>query len=311
MKILNFLSDKKTKKTSGKVSPNYHGQMTHRTSLIDGSDGWDERRKANKKRFEKAMKEKNKINKEKTQFSIHFLAFKDIKPAIVLCTLMLVIGTVVVQSFNWTAGLLQQPVLSVDVQGEFKYLEKSVIATIVNESLESGYLQTDLPSLHAQLVARPWIKEASLKRKLNSALQIDLKEHIPLAIWNIKTLISTDALLFTPEKIPADLLVPMLSGRDYVDVLSMYELLAEQLPLALLPIRSLDVAFNGGITIESQAGVKIILTREDWKEQLQRFVVISDQALTKRFADVKSIDMRYTNGAAVSWREHRIAHLSQ
>lgn len=279
-------------------------QVPHRTSLIDGSAGWEGRRQEN-------IKFVGKKAQEDSKFSMEFLAFSDIKPYIVLSALVLLIAVVIVQSFNWTASLLQQPVLAVDVQGEFKFLEKNTVATVVNNSLESGYLQSDLPSLHAQLLAQPWVKEASLKRKLNSALQIELKEHTPLAIWNHKTLISTDALLFSPKVIPKELNVPMLFGRDHVDVLSVYEQLTEKMPVALLPIRSLDVNANGCITLESHTGLVLVLERSQWQRQLARFTVINDQALSRRLADVKKVDMRYSNGAAVSWKEQRVALMSQ
>lgn len=277
---------------------------------------WEERREDNKKRFNKALKERNKQDKmqrskDRQLVSPDALSVKKLKPILVLCSLLLLITVLVVQTFNWTTGLLQQPVLIVDVEGEFKYLKKAIVADIVNESLESGYLQTDLPNLHRQLVARPWIKEASLKRKMNSTLQIELLEHKPLATWNDSSLISTEALLFTPDVIPTDLYIPHLSGQDYLAVLSMYEQLAQKTPADLLPIKALSVSFDGGITVINGYDMVVILDEKNWQDQLERFVVISNKALKNKLPDVEKIDMRYTNGAAVSWREQSIARVSQ
>ncbi len=277
---------------------------------------WEERRKDNKKQFDKALKQRNKQDKiqrskDLKSRSFDVLPVKKITPILVLCSLILLMTVLVVQTFNWTSGLLQQPVLVVDVEGEFKYLKKSVVADIVNESLESGYLQTDLPNLHRQLVARPWIKEASLKRKMNSTLQIELVEHKPLATWNDSNLISTEALLFTPSIMPTDLYIPHLSGQDYLAVLSMYEQLTQKIPRNLLPIQSLSISFDGGITIVNSHGMVLILEEKNWINQLERFVVISRKALKNKLANVEKIDMRYTNGAAVSWREQSIARINQ
>ena len=307
MKILRNLVSKKQSVKAAHKDTLHHVQSSSQYS----SDDWEARRKKNKKQFSKDLKEKNKISKEKVKFRFEFIPFKDIKPALVVSAILLVISVVVVQSFNWAANLLQQPVLIVDVQGEFKYLEKSVIAEIVNESLESGYLQTDLPSLHTQLLARPWVKEASLKRKLNSVLEISLREHTPLAVWNNKTLISAEAVLFTPKVIPLDLNLTYLSGNNHLEVLAVYQDVVSGLPSSLLPVTALSIGVDGAMTVSTSSGMALVVDKDNWQDQLQRFLIVSRQALSNRMADVEKIDMRYTNGAAVSWRESSVARVHQ
>ena len=49
--------------------------------------------------------------------------------------------------------------------------------------------------------------------------------------------------------------------------------------------------------------IEVVLGRENVLERLQRLTKIYPGALAKRSAEIKSIDLRYTNGMAVRWKK--------
>lgn len=273
-------------------------------SKPETTEVWQQRRKLNEKRL--------KANsKTSVKFNVNLINIEKFKSTFAMSLLLFIVVIMTSQVFNWTTGLLEEPVLVVDVQGEFKYLDKQIIADIVNDSLASGYLKTDLPSLHQQLLQTPWVKKVSLKRKMNSALQIQLTEHQPLAVWNDNALISSQNVLFTPAEMPEQLNIPKLSGYDYLVAVDMYQRVSEKMPENLLPIVLFNVNYDGAISVSTNRDMQLILDVEDWQKQLERFSVLSRQALDQRLVDIQKIDMRYNNGAAVSWREQSIARINQ
>ena len=49
-------------------------------------------------------------------------------------------------------------------------------------------------------------------------------------------------------------------------------------------------------------GIQIQLGREDTLAKLQRFLVVIDDQLNDRLANIDNVDMRYKQGFAVAWK---------
>jgi len=327
MKFLNrFTRTVKASSTSTKASRGRTVHHVHNDAAAVPVEQWKKKRKQNQKEVERNLKlaKKEAAKKDKSTNKSAKKDFARSEQAIaqeraqwhrlasigmasfLLCTTALLSY----QLIQWTKDWLAQPVLVVDVEGDFKYLDKQSITDIVNDALQEGYLQTDLPQLHGLLAAEPWVKNALLKRQLDNGLLIKLYEHKPLAMWNDKSLISEEGVLYTPRSKP-DLLLPSLQGHDYQLALAQYQELSELLPEYLLPIRQFSQLPDESMSFQLKGGVTVILSQQHWQGQLGRFLIINQQALAHRLADVEKVDMRYSNGAAVSWKEQSLAQVKQ
>ena len=148
-----------------------------------------------------------------------------------------------------------------------------------------------------------------VKRNWPDQIEIILVEKKALAYWNNESLLSDVGELFTPRRtsFPNDL--PQFigeSGKQIVMLKHYHEMHRLLLPLhvnisylELTPYLTWKIKLNNGITL--RVGHKEILTR------LIRFVKVYDKIVRGHAEDVDYIDLRYSNGMAVRFREKATA----
>jgi len=75
-----------------------------------------------------------------------------------------------------------------------------------------------------------------------------------------------------------------------------------------LRIASVNINERRALEIVLTDGVQLLLGRvknnEESVEEVQRFVNAYKGSLSPKFADVALVDLRYTNGLAVRWKQH-------
>ena len=60
---------------------------------------------------------------------------------------------------------------------------------------------------------------------------------------------------------------------------------------------------RGSWQIELANGVVVKLGRQAVTDRLERFIRLASPLVAKRLAEIKYVDMRYTNGFSVGWNE--------
>jgi cell division protein FtsQ len=70
-----------------------------------------------------------------------------------------------------------------------------------------------------------------------------------------------------------------------------------------LSVTRLSLEARGAWTLTLDNDIRVVLGREALNERLQRFLDLYKQRLAEHAAQIEQIDIRYTNGIAVRWRE--------
>ena len=67
---------------------------------------------------------------------------------------------------------------------------------------------------------------------------------------------------------------------------------------------SLTMESRGGWKFKLNDDVEVLLGREDIMERMTRYLqIVAGRELAARMSDIKTIDTRYSNGVAVSWKD--------
>ncbi len=69
-----------------------------------------------------------------------------------------------------------------------------------------------------------------------------------------------------------------------------------------LRITALTLETRGAWTLQLSNGIRVVAGREQLVPRLRRFLIIYRQKLAARAGQIEQVDIRYTNGVAVSWR---------
>ena len=64
---------------------------------------------------------------------------------------------------------------------------------------------------------------------------------------------------------------------------------------------------RGSWFLTTQDGIEVLLGRDDVVDKMQRFLTVDQLMLSERREQIARVDLRYSNGMAVAWREAPVA----
>ena len=211
------------------------------------------------------------------------------------------------------AFALDQPIEQLKLQGRFQRVTPMEVEQVVKESVaEAGFVSVDLRALQADIEALPWVDKASVGRAWPRGLAIEIKEQVAVARWGERGLLNARGELFLEEArfIPPEL--PRLSGPDGAANLVGQRFLASQGSLIAGGVRlaAMSLDERGSWSINLDNGISVRLGRRDVDQRFERFIAAALRLVVQRATELQYVDMRYSNGFAIGWRDgKRIANL--
>ena len=203
---------------------------------------------------------------------------------------------------------IDTPLSKIMVGGNFNHLEEQELAELVNMEIDGGFLSMNLNQLRQELQSHPWIHQVSVRREWPSTLKVEVIEEVPIARWGKKGFLNRlGDQLSLPENSNLNSL-PVLEADfgSSQDMIAQYLLLAELLAPTDLRLTELQRDAVGAWQIETASGVRIVLGRDQIIEKIRRLIVVWGSGLDVQLNNIATIDLRYPNGLAVSWRDQDI-----
>lgn len=221
----------------------------------------------------------------------------------------LVVAGVVLGALGWGAGVLVEPttlpIRQVRLQGSFAHVGPDRVRALVAAHVHGGFFAVDVAGVQGAVEGLPWVAHASVRRVWPDTLAIAIDEQRPLARWAPGGLVDVQGRVFkpAPKSYPSNL--PVFAGpADTARMLTArYHEVRKLLgPLGLSVARlSLDKRRAWRLTLDNH--VELVLGREDSLARLRRFAEVYPKVLAPRVGKIVRVDLRYTNGFAVAWRQ--------
>ncbi len=227
-----------------------------------------------------------------------------LRPALItLAVVVVMIGAW--RGYQWLMLPTTLPITRVTLAGELKYIDPRELQALLKNEVDAGFFGIDLAAIKQKLEALPWIYQVSLRRIWPDRLQITVEEQRPIARWGDEELVNRYGDIFTASSGRIDMDLPVISGRrDRCKALIREFNEADQLLYPLgLKLVSLVEDERGDQRLLLANGVRLALGRKHRFERLQRFVASYRGTLQPLMADVSRLDLRYSNGFAVKWKE--------
>ena len=218
--------------------------------------------------------------------------------------LMLVIGGAVLWGSVWINNPENLPIQRVDWQSEFKYMDKAELQEIIEPYVKTNLYLLDEVALEQELEKHPWIRAVSLRKVWPEQLFLNVEEQLPIAFWGEDSLLNQFGEVFPaelPEKLGEFPMIfsPKNDGRVMAE---RYVALSKSLQGLGLKIVELTENDNGSWRMKVNDGQDVIIGRKEQEKRIKRFRVGYMQELKSKFDDIRSIDLRYTNGFAIEWK---------
>jgi cell division protein FtsQ len=201
--------------------------------------------------------------------------------------------------------VLDQPVRNLVVEGTFQRVTPLQIEAAVMNGLDAGFVSVDLGELRRRVKSLDWVDRVNVGRSWPDTLIVRVTEHQAAARWGENGLLNVRGELFTEQAQHDFPELPRLAGPrgSEREVARRYLAVRGKLTEADLTLKSLSMDERGAWVLELGSGQEIRLGRRDIDERLYRFFDVVAPALASELKRVAYVDLRYTNGFAVGWRE--------
>ncbi len=200
--------------------------------------------------------------------------------------------------------LMDRPVASVIVEGEFKFVSRETIVNHVEPQLQQGFLQLSLQALKLQLQKMPWVDSVAVGRRWPDQLVINVSEHRAIARWGDQAILNQRGEVVTIGSHESVMSLPLLSGdlSQSELILQRYQDLSKLLRKRHLEIAELHRDASRAWRLRLLPDMQIEIGRGQVMEKMQRFVQVYDRVLASKQTQIEGVDIRYKNGLAVRWR---------
>jgi cell division protein FtsQ len=200
---------------------------------------------------------------------------------------------------------LDRPVGVISLDGSFQRVSPGQIEKAVAPYAHAGFMSADLDAIQRAVEAVPWVDHARVQRRWPGSLHVTVIEQIAVARWGESGLLNTRGELFVKAAahVPAEL--PRLSGPDGTESQVAQRYLAAQGRMleAGLRVAALRLDARGAWEMDLDSGVTVRLGRRDVDERIERFIRTASQVIAHRMNEIAYVDMRYSNGFAIGWRQ--------
>ena len=211
----------------------------------------------------------------------------------------------VVATYELSTSMLDRPIRSIEINGSFQRVTALRVEEAISDELEQGFVSADLGRIRKQIVALPWIDQVTVARRWPSRITITVTEQIPAAVWGERGLLNVRGELFVrgARHVPAEL--PRLSGPQHraAEIAKRYLAVRKQLISVGLDLRRVHLDARGAWQMTLQNGVQVRLGRRDVDERTELFLAVVTDIIIGRAAEIEYVDMRYSNGFTVGWKD--------
>lgn len=223
--------------------------------------------------------------------------------------LIMASGLVLAGVLGWLWATLTDPrvlpIKQVEVQGPFSHVDAQRVRDAAAPYLTGNFFTVDVRRLQRAVEALPWVRHAEVRRAWPEAIHVTVTEQEAVARWGEDGMVNEAGEIFEPPRTSYPTGLPALrgpegSGKTVVKALK--DMSAMLVPLDLRIVR-VNLDERRAWSLELDNGMQLILGRGDGYRRLLKFVRFYRRALQGRAAQVERVDLRYSNGFAVRWKQ--------
>ncbi len=225
------------------------------------------------------------------------------KHALILLTI-LAVSIPVLFGINYLLNADTLPVRKVAFEGPFRHVSRKALERAVAHAVSGNFLLLNLETIKARAETVPWVYQVSVRRQWPDGVHIRFTEQTLTAQWNGAQWINAEGDLVDLQGRPGPQALPSLSGPDGMQdrVFSEYRDLSALLNPAGLPIASLTLTARHTWRAVVDHNLLLVLGHHALDEKVSRFVMVYTHALVNQRKQMRRVDLRYSNGFAVAWR---------
>ncbi len=219
-----------------------------------------------------------------------------------LLVLLLVVAMMsgLIQSERWKISHLE-------VAAEYNRITPEQLRLMVAKSPERSFFRLDAEYVKASIESMPWVRYAHVVKQWPDTLKITIKEHQAIAVWNGVDLLNQSGEVFQVDAVDHLNALPRIYGvkEDSVMTLEHFNRFNQLLKPIGHEISQARVNERGDWQLVLRNGLEVFLGTEKHEARILRLAETWEQLLAASERLPERVDLRYSNGYVVRWREQQ------
>jgi cell division protein FtsQ len=211
---------------------------------------------------------------------------------------------VVVVGLTSLAWAFDRPIRAISIDGSFQRVSPGQVEQAAAPFLKAGFMSADLDAVQRAVEALPWVEHARVQRRWPNSVHLLVVEQVAAARWGESGLLNARGDLFVRSSAHVPPELPRLSGPEGSEreVAERYLQAQGRMLEVGLRVAAIRLDDRGAWEMDLDNGLTIRLGRRDVDQRLDRFIHTASQLVARRAGDISYVDMRYSNGFTIGWR---------
>lgn len=206
------------------------------------------------------------------------------------------------------SGLIQSDrwhISQLEVAAEYERITPEQLRLMVAKTPERSFFRLDAEIVKQNIEAMPWVRYAHVVKQWPDTLKITIKEHQAVAIWNGNDLLNQSGEVFEVDAVDHLTALPKIFGNEEASkaTLENYNRFNQLLQPVGYEISEAHVDVRGDWRLILRNGLEVLLGSEKHEARILRLAETWDQLLKTSERLPERVDLRYSNGYVVRWRE--------
>jgi len=200
---------------------------------------------------------------------------------------------------------LNRPIDSINVSGDLKRVSRKSVENNTKNILTKGFLSFNATEVKKKLETMDWVQSVEIARVWPNRIDIRIMEESLIGVWNNDLILNSSGKLYVVDQrsVPGD--IPQLNGPNGSerDVMNLFIKIDSFLTGRGLYLEAITLDARGSWSFTIKPKIEIKLGKTEINQKLERFFLALDQSLLAKIHKVSYIDLRYSEGFAVSWKK--------
>lgn len=210
--------------------------------------------------------------------------------------------------YGWTQlhtqDAISKPIRYVKIEGAFQYTNKEKLKQILASEMKRGFYHADMDAIHHLISSLPLVEKVDVKRVWPDAVHIKITEQKPIVRWGSNALLNKQGDILIPDNIADFKNLMLITGpegqeKKLLEIMKGVYIVLKDKSLQLAEFHVND---RRAWRIKLASGLEMQLGRKAPLENMQRFLQTMDLVGEEQVAKMASVDTRYPNGYAVTWK---------
>lgn len=196
------------------------------------------------------------------------------------------------------------PIRTIQLSGTFENLDQGEVEQTLQQYIGQGFFSLDIHQLQQLLHQKSWTESVSVRRVWPDKIRVTITEKKPVARWDQRHLLSDSARVYLADT-AAFTHLPIVHAANHQPEWALQRFYSLQARFERVDERlmALRIDSRGALDVELINGLQIKLGRSDIGRKIDRLVSIYQQQILPRREQIQRLDLRYSNGFAVAWKQ--------